>query len=72
MSLIGHLLSRGGRWLLSYNNCDFVRHLYQGCVMVTPHWRYGMSVDKNSRELLVLSNELAAILSDSRGSAVSE
>ena len=40
--------------------------------MVTPHWRYGMSVDKNSRELLVLSDELAAILSDSRGSAVSE
>ncbi len=65
------LISRGGRWLLSYNDCEAARHLYKGCAMLTPHWRYGMSNDKNSRELLVLSNELSEKLSESQGRAVS-
>ena len=53
------LLARGGRWLLSYNDCENARSLYRGFVMLTPKWRYGMSGDKNSRELLVLSPDLA-------------
>lgn len=67
------LISRGGRWLLSYNDCEPVRRLYKGCaaVMATPHWRYGMSNDKNSRELLILSGELSEKLNESRGAAVS-
>ena len=64
------LMSRRGRWLLSYNNCDFIRSLYRGQVMISPRWRYGMSADKNSRELLVLSDELSAVLSETRGSAI--
>ena len=53
------LAARGGRWLLSYNDCEEARRLYRGFVALTPKWRYGMSGDKNSRELLVLSPELA-------------
>ncbi|MGI9306346.1 MAG: DNA adenine methylase [Gammaproteobacteria bacterium] len=64
------LLARGGRWLLSYNDCKYARRLYKGHAMLTPRWRYGMSNDKNSRELLVLSDELSQTLSDFRGRRV--
>ena len=63
------LVSRGGRWLLSYNECEEVRKLYHGHVMHAPKWRYGMSKNKSSRELLVLSNQLSEELGDLRGMA---
>lgn len=66
------LIGRGGRWLLSYNDCERARRLYRGFVMLTPKWRYGMSGDKNSRELLVLSPELAHKLAAQQGRAVGE
>ena len=65
------LTSRGGRWLLSYNDCERARHLYRGFVSLTPKWRYGMSNDKNSRELLILSPELADKFGELQGRAVS-
>ena len=64
------LISRGGKWLLSYNDCELVRRLYQGRVILNPQWRYGMSKNKNSRELLILSAELSDTLSAQRGAAV--
>lgn len=56
------LLQRGGRWLLSYNDCAAIRDLYHGKAIVRPRWSYGMSRDKSSREVLVLSDELNAAL----------
>lgn len=53
------LMARGGRWFLSYNDCPAIRDLYKGNIFLKPQWRYGMSHDKNSRELLILSEELA-------------
>ena len=60
------LLARGGRWLLSYNDCEPVRDLYRGRAIISPRWRYGMSRDKSSREILILSDELASALGDSQ------
>lgn len=42
-------------WLLSYNDCDEIRDLYDGHHMITPNWKYGMSNDKSSREILIFS-----------------
>ena len=66
------LTSRGGRWLLSYNDCEHVRRLYRDHAVLTPQWRYGMSGNKDSRELLVLSHDLAEQLQFSQGKAASE
>ena len=63
------LASRGGRWLLSYNDCADARRLYRGFATLTPKWRYGMSDNKNSRELLLLSPELADKLGKLQGAA---
>ena len=60
------LLRRGGRWLLSYNDCREVRDLYNGYIHRVPRWKYGMSHDKDSREILVLSPELSTALDAER------
>ena len=60
------LLRRGGRWLLSYNDCEAIRDLYRGRAIISPRWRYGMSRDKASREILILSDELSAALNNAQ------
>ena len=41
-------------WVLSYNNCDYVKELYKGYDFVYPEWKYGMGADKQSKEILIL------------------
>jgi len=65
------LMQRGGTWLLSYNDCPAIADLYKDNILIRPQWRYGMSRNKNSRELLILSDELAAKLELRDGQAVS-
>lgn len=48
------LKSRKG-WILSYNNCDYIKELYKGYTFVFPEWAYGMSKDKESKEILILN-----------------
>ena len=50
--LAGQLRQRDG-WILSYNDTPYVRTLYNGYDIQTPKWRYGMSKNKNSREILI-------------------
>jgi DNA adenine methylase len=41
-------------WLLSYNDCAYIRKLYEGCRFLTPSWSYGMNKTKKSSEILIL------------------
>ena len=53
------LHKRGGMWLLCYNNSDFIKELYSGYKYTSCAWKYGMGLDKQSRELIVFSKALA-------------
>jgi DNA adenine methylase len=55
------------KWILSYNDSDEIHKLYDGFVFVYPTWKYGMSNNKNSREVIILSHELAEINGIKRG-----
>jgi len=48
------------QWILSYDDCPEIRKLYQGYRFISLSWKYGMSNDKSSRELLILSQDMAA------------
>lgn len=39
-------------WVLSYNDCPFIRELYAGCVIESVQWSYGMSI-KPSSEVII-------------------
>ena len=59
-ALAGILYQRD-RWLMSYNDCDTIRELYNGYPILSVEWIYGMSKDKQSNEVLVLSRDLEGI-----------
>ena len=57
---LAELLYKRDRWILSYNNCEDIRKLYKTYKILSIGWLYGMSKNKQSNEVLVLSHNLAA------------
>ena len=65
------LLRHRPNWILSYNNCDFIRTLYKDFYIADKDWSYGMSSNskkrkrsketktKTSKEIIILSLDLA-------------
>lgn len=53
--------SRDG-WILSYNDCDKVRSLYDGFTFQDVDWAYGMANNRASNEVLILSDDFARVL----------
>lgn len=56
------LLQKRSKWVLSYNDCDLVRGMYKNFRYFSPQWKYGMSTNKESRELLILSDDLPELI----------
>jgi DNA adenine methylase len=52
------ILRKRDNWILSYNDCPEIRKLYAKFHMIFPVWKYGMSNDKASREVLIFSADL--------------
>lgn len=44
-------------WILSYNDCPYIRNLYAGCRITKESWSYGMNASKVSSELIILPPE---------------
>jgi DNA adenine methylase len=45
-------------WILSYNDCPYIRELYAGCRIYSESWSYGMNNNgKGSSELIILPPE---------------
>jgi DNA adenine methylase len=55
---LAELLRKRERWILSYNDGREVRELYSKYCILSIEWNYGMSKDKQSREILILSPDL--------------
>ncbi len=51
------LLKQRSHWILSYNDCEEIRNLYSGFHILTPNWKYGMSLNKSSKEILIFSSD---------------
>jgi DNA adenine methylase len=51
-------LKKRESWILSYNDSDVIRSMYEEFQFAEPEWSYGMSKNKKSKEILILSNDL--------------
>lgn len=49
------LSSRRG-WVLTYNNCDYIKDMYDDYYIIETNWSYGMSNNKNTipKELIII------------------
>lgn len=43
-------------FILSYNDCTFIRELYSDFNILETDWKYGMGKDKESSEILIVKN----------------
>ena len=41
-------------WIISYNDCDYIRNLYKNCRIFKENWSYGMNLSKKSSEIIIL------------------
>ena len=48
-----HMQSLGCQVVISYNDCEIVRELFQGWDIRTVEWSYGMNRSKKSNEILI-------------------
>jgi DNA adenine methylase len=55
---LAQVLQNRDKWVLSYNDCPAIRDLYKGYRMAIPNWKYGMSNDKVSKEILIFSHDI--------------
>lgn len=51
---LANVLKAREKWVLSYNNCEYVRNLYDGYKIVEVDWAYGMNSSKESSEILII------------------
>ena len=48
------LLSKRKNWLLTYNNCSFIKNLYKDFQIIETNWSYAMNKDKKSSEIIII------------------
>lgn len=44
-----------GQWILTYNDCPYIRDLYHDCEIIETSWSYGMNKSKKSSEIIIVS-----------------
>jgi DNA adenine methylase len=64
---LAQVLRNRDKWVLSYNDCPAIRDLYKGYSIIIPNWKYGMSNDKISKEILIFSHDIKASSGLSKG-----
>lgn len=54
---LSDILSKRDKWILSYNDCPEIRKKYNKYQIINPIWKYGMSNNKISNEVLIFSKD---------------
>lgn len=42
-------------WIMTYNDCDYIRDLYKHHTIIEANWNYGMNNSKKSSEIIIIS-----------------
>jgi DNA adenine methylase len=50
-----HLIIKQNNWIITYNNCDYIKNMYKDYIIIDVEWSYGMNKNKKSSEIVILS-----------------
>jgi DNA adenine methylase len=53
--LLFDLLNTKKNWLITYNNCEYIRKLYKDYIIIDVNWSYSMNTSKTSSEIIIIS-----------------
>jgi len=48
-------ISTKSNWIITYNNCDYIKKLYKKYIIIETSWTYGMNKSKKSSEIVIIS-----------------
>jgi DNA adenine methylase len=48
-------ISTKHNWIMTYNNCEYIRELYKDFTIVETSWSYGMNKTKESSEIVIIN-----------------
>lgn len=51
---LADLLSDKINWIMTYNNCSYIRELYKDQIIIETYWSYGMNKSKESSEIVII------------------
>jgi DNA adenine methylase len=51
-------ISKKTHWIMTYNNCDYIRNLYKDFEIIDTSWTYGMNKDKKSSEIVIIGSAI--------------
>jgi DNA adenine methylase len=54
-NLLFDVLNTKKNWVVTYNNCDYIRNLYKDYIILDVNWSYGMNTSKASSEIIIIS-----------------
>lgn len=53
--LLFDVLRTKKNWVITYNNCEYIRNLYKDYTILHVNWSYGMNASKESSEIIIIS-----------------
>ena len=51
-------ISKKVNWIMTYNNCDYIKNLYKDFKIIETSWSYGMNKSKKSSEIVIISKDV--------------
>lgn len=54
-ALLYDLIKTKKNWLITYNNCEYIKKLYKNYLIIDVNWSYGMNKSKSSSEIIIIS-----------------
>ena len=49
-----HVVETRSNWIMTYNDCDYIRELYKDFRIIPAEWSYGMNKTKKSSEIVII------------------
>lgn len=50
------VIKKQSNWIITYNNCEYIRNMYKDYIILDADWSYGMNKSKISSEIIIISN----------------
>jgi len=47
-------ISKNKNWIMTYNNCEYIKNLYKDFTIFDTNWSYGMNKSKKSSEIVII------------------
>ena len=48
------VLNKRKNWIMTYNNCEYIKDLYKNYEIREVKWSYGMNASKDSSEIVII------------------